>query len=84
MVTYNWNETWSYSESRDEAMERLKKFLQGKAHDVVVFRCVLASLYEGLSVCRPVRPSVGPFVPPWVRYLFSSEYAKTRDGREEG
>ena len=29
---------------------------------LTIFRCVLASLYEGLSVLRPVRPSVGPSV----------------------
>ena len=27
-----------------------------------LFRCVLASLYEGLSVGQSVRPSVGPSV----------------------
>ena len=32
-----------------------------------VFRCVLASLYEGLSVRRSVRPSVGPSVGRSVR-----------------
>ena len=32
-----------------------------------IFRCAVASLYEGVSVRMSVRPSVGPSVGPWVR-----------------
>ena len=45
---------------------------------VVIFRCVLASLYEGLSVRRSVRPSVGPSV---GRSVGRSRFRQKRENR---
>ena len=50
------------------SVEYANAYTQAKALSMhQVFRCVLASLYEGLSIRRSVGPSVGPSVCPSIR-----------------
>ena len=43
----------------DNSNSRSNETMQN-ALALIVFRCVLASLYEGVSVCPPLSPSDGP------------------------
>ena len=76
-ISFHWfcwqtNFLFAFWSGHDTSIHGFQKKVIDKTNFSGLFRCVLASLYEGLSVCpsvrrsvrRSVRPSVGPSVRP--------------------